>query len=66
MVASADSGEISIAEVFGTTSARNGATMRVGNKAHHEPWLTTDVHDVLVQIDATQPYTHGGECGAPT
>ncbi|MFE4197906.1 glycoside hydrolase family 16 protein [Paenarthrobacter sp. NPDC056912] len=55
----ADSGELCIAELFGDKIAPGSSTVRVGIKAHHDPRLTSDVRDIQLPIDATQPHTYG-------
>ncbi|MFJ5958743.1 glycoside hydrolase family 16 protein [Paenarthrobacter sp. NPDC092416] len=55
----ADSGELCIAELFGDKIGPESSTVRVGVKAHHDPRLTTDVRDIPLPIDATQPHTYG-------
>jgi len=57
----ADSGEICIAEVFGSTVSAASSTVRTGIKAHHDRRLETDVVDVALPMDATQPHTYGCE-----
>ncbi|WP_461175326.1 glycoside hydrolase family 16 protein (plasmid) [Arthrobacter sp. Z1-9] len=54
-----DSGELCIAELFGDKISLGGSTVRVGIKAHHDPRLTTDVRDIQLPIDATEPHTYG-------
>lgn len=58
-----DSGEICVAELFGD---RMGAAsvVRTGIKAHHDPRLVTDVSDVVVPIDATEPHTYAAQWDA--
>jgi hypothetical protein len=53
-----DSGEICIAEVFGSTVGPLVSTVRLGVKALNDPRLQTDVSDILLPIDATQPHTY--------
>jgi hypothetical protein len=56
-----DSGEVCIAELFGNQLTPERSQVRVGIKAHHDPRLRTDVTDVLLDIDATQPHTYAAE-----
>ncbi|WP_062288696.1 glycoside hydrolase family 16 protein [Demequina phytophila] len=54
-----DSGEICVAELFGDKVTVASSIVRTGIKAHHDPRLTTDVHDVALAIDATEPHAYG-------
>ena len=56
-----DSGEICLAEVFGDRIDQGRSTVRTGIKAHHDPRLTTDLSDVVLPIDATEPHTYTAE-----
>lgn len=51
-----DSGEICILEI--DADAIGPATrVRSGIKAHHDPRMTTDMAEVIVPVDASQPHT---------
>lgn len=54
-----DSGELCVAELFGDKIGPGGSTVRVGIKAHHDPRLTTDVRDIHLPMDATEPHSYG-------
>ncbi|MCS5733711.1 glycoside hydrolase family 16 protein [Herbiconiux daphne] len=54
-----DSGEICIAELFGSAIGRDRSTVRLGVKAHHDPRLRTEVTDLELPIDATGAHTYG-------
>jgi hypothetical protein len=56
-----DSGEICLAEVFGDRIDQGRSTVRTGIKAHHDPRLTTDLSDVVLPIDATEPHTYAAD-----
>lgn len=56
-----DSGEICVAEVFGDRIAPTRSTVRTGIKGHHDPRLSTDLSDVALPIDATEPHTYAAE-----
>lgn len=56
-----DSGEICLAEVFGDRTGLDRSTVRTGIKAHHDPRLTTDLQDVVLPIDATEPHVYAAE-----
>ena len=58
-----DSGEICVAEVFGARVSAASSVVRVGLKAHHDPRLDTDVHDIELPMDATLPHTYGATWG---
>ncbi len=59
-----DCGEICIAELFGNQLTPQQAQVRVGTKAHSDPRLLTDMTDVPLPIDATQPHTYAAEWDA--
>ena len=59
-----DSGEICIAELFGNLIATDASTVRLGVKAINDPRLTTDVVDVTLPFDATEPHAYGAEWSA--
>jgi hypothetical protein len=48
------SGEICLAELFGSTVGPDRPTVRLGVKAHHDPRLRDDVHDVELDLDTSQ------------
>ncbi|WP_062531251.1 glycoside hydrolase family 16 protein [Demequina rhizosphaerae] len=54
-----DSGEICVAEVFGDKVTAASSVIRAGIKAHHDPRLVTDLRDVALAMDATEPHTYG-------
>jgi hypothetical protein len=54
-----DSGEICIAELFGSAMTPHTTFVRLGVKAHNDPRLTTDMVDIALPIDATKPHTYG-------
>ena len=56
-----DSGEICIAELFGHAIGPEGSRVRLGVKAINDPRLRTDVEDVDLPIDASEPHTYGAE-----
>ncbi|WP_108250020.1 glycoside hydrolase family 16 protein [Planctomonas deserti] len=56
-----DSGEICVAELFGHAIGPGHSRVRLGVKAINDPRLRTDVEDVVLPIDATQPHTYGAE-----
>jgi hypothetical protein len=55
----ADSGELCVAELFGTAVGSTGSTVRMGVKAHHDPRLVDEVRDIPLAIDATEPHSYG-------
>lgn len=59
-----DSGEICLSEVFGDQVGPDRSTVRTGIKAHHDPRLITDLHDVVLPIDASEPHTYAAEWDA--
>ncbi|GAB3757702.1 hypothetical protein GCM10028864_42000 [Microlunatus parietis] len=56
-----DSGEILLAELYGSMIGPGRSTVRLGVKAHHDPRLTTDVTDHELPLDATTPHRYGTE-----
>jgi hypothetical protein len=54
-----DSGELCIAELFGTAVGPTSSTVRMGIKAHHDPRLVDEVRDIPLAIDATEPHSYG-------
>lgn len=59
-----DSGEICVAELFGSAVGASRSTVRTGIKAHHDPRLVSNIRDVELPIDATAPHTYGARWGA--
>jgi hypothetical protein len=53
-----NSGEICIAELSGNSISPEASTVRLGVKAINDPRLQTDVVDVVLPIDATQPHRY--------
>ena len=53
------SGEICIAELYGSACDGPDSSVRLGIKAHHDPHLVDDVTDVRPGIDTTQWHTYG-------
>ncbi len=51
-----ESGEICIFEIDAEAVGRS-TRARTGIKAHHDPRLTTDMTEVVVPVDASQPHT---------
>src|SRR3954451_18596456 len=56
-----DSGEIFIAELFGSRSGQNHSTVRLGIKAHHDPRLRTDMVDLVLDLDTTTEHVYAAE-----
>ncbi|MFD3448657.1 glycoside hydrolase family 16 protein [Microbacteriaceae bacterium 4G12] len=56
-----DSGEICVAELFGDAIGPRRSRVRLGVKAINDPRLRTDVEDVVLPIDATEPHSYGAE-----
>ncbi|QHC65136.1 family 16 glycosylhydrolase [Rathayibacter sp. VKM Ac-2759] len=56
-----DSGEITVAELFGSLRGERRSTVRTGVKAIDDPRLTTDVVDVDLPIDTAEPHTYAVE-----
>jgi hypothetical protein len=56
-----DSGEICIAELFGSKSGSNRSTVRLGVKAHHDPRLRTDMVDLVLELDTTTEHVYAAE-----
>jgi beta-glucanase (GH16 family) len=53
-----DSGEICIAELYGSAIGAQGSAVRSGIKAHNDPRLVDDMADVRLDIDATRWHTY--------
>jgi hypothetical protein len=56
-----DSGEICIAELFGSKSGKNSSTVRLGVKAHHDPRLRTDMVDLILDLDTSTEHVYAAE-----
>jgi hypothetical protein len=54
----ADSGEITVAELFGRNASPSGSQLTTGVKALNDPRLTTRTLDVTVPFDTTEPHTY--------
>lgn len=52
------SGEICIAELFGTAIGRESSQVRLGVKAHHDPHLRTQMIDLTLDLDATEQHSY--------
>ena len=53
-----DSGEICVAELFGSASGEDRSTVRLGVKAHHDPRLRTDMVDLVLDLDTTTEHVY--------
>jgi hypothetical protein len=56
-----DSGELCIAELFGSATGRRRSTVRMGVKAHHDPRLRTDMADVPLDLDTADWHSYAVE-----
>lgn len=56
-----ESGEICVAELFGSAVGRGHSQVRLGVKAHHDPRLRTEVVDLVLDLDATEDHTYATE-----
>jgi hypothetical protein len=56
-----DSGEICIAELFGSKSGTDRSTVRLGVKAHHDPRLRTEMVDLVLDLDTTSEHVYAAE-----
>lgn len=56
-----DSGEITVAELFGDAVRPGNSTVRLGVKAVNDPRLHTDVVDLHLPFDASETHTYGAE-----
>lgn len=54
-----DSGEICVAELFGSEISPERSRVRLGVKAINDPRLVTDVVDIDLPMDAAQRHTYG-------
>ena len=52
------SGEICVAELFGHAIGPERSHVRVGVKAHHDPRLSTDMDELVLDLDATEWHTY--------
>lgn len=53
-----ESGEVCVAELYGNAVGPERSQVRLGVKAHHDPGLHTDMHDLVLAMDATQDHTY--------
>lgn len=53
------SGEICVAELFGSAMGAHDSGVRIGVKAHHDPRLEDDMAEVRLAIDGTDWHTYG-------
>jgi len=58
------SGEICIAELFGSGITSHTSSVRLGVKAHTDPQLRTEVIDIDLPIDAADVHSYGADWGA--
>lgn len=58
------SGEICVAELFGSAIGKDRSQVRLGVKAHHDPRLRTDMVDLMLDLDATEQHTYAAEWDA--
>jgi len=56
-----EAGEICVAELFGDRIGPEGSVVRLGIKAHHDPRLRDEIHDLPLPIDATRPHSYAAE-----
>jgi hypothetical protein len=61
-----ESGEICIAELFGSSAGPTESMVRVGIKPHHDPRLREDVRDIPVAFDIARPHRYGAQWGEGT
>jgi hypothetical protein len=59
-----ESGEICIAELFGSAIGANRSQVRLGVKAHHDPRLRTEMIDLMLDLDATEEHAYAAEWDA--
>lgn len=55
------SGEICVAELFGSAIGPRGSGVRIGVKAHNDPRLHDDMKEVELDLDATAWHTYAAE-----
>jgi beta-glucanase (GH16 family) len=55
------SGEICVAELFGSGIGRRRSGVRIGLKAHNDPRLHDDMEEVALDLDATAWHTYTAE-----
>lgn len=58
------SGEVCVAERYGSAIGSEGSLVRSGIKAHHDPTLHDDVEDVPLDLDATEWHVYAAEWDA--
>jgi hypothetical protein len=58
------SGEICVAELFGSARRPHGSEVRLGIKAHHDPRLRTDVVDLTLDLDTSEEHTYAARWDA--
>lgn len=56
-----ESGEVCAVELYGDAIGPDRSRVRLGIKAHQDPRLREDVHDVWLDMDATQEHTYAAE-----
>ncbi|SMH49305.1 Glycosyl hydrolases family 16 [Rathayibacter oskolensis] len=56
-----DSGEITVAELFGSLRGERRSTVRLGVKAVNDPRLRTDIVDLDLPIDTAEPHRYAAE-----
>lgn len=56
-----DSGEITVAELFGSLRGERRSTVRTGVEAVNDPRLSSDVVDVELPIDTAEPHLYAAE-----
>ncbi|WP_432496742.1 glycoside hydrolase family 16 protein [Kineococcus gypseus] len=56
-----ESGELCVAELFGSAAGERASAVRSGVKAHHDPHLRDDVADVPVPFDTREPHAYAVE-----
>lgn len=59
-----ESGEICIAELFGTAIGQQHSQVRLGVKAHHDPRLHTAMIDLVLDLNAADEHTYAAEWDA--
>ena len=59
-----ESGEICIAELFGSAIGAKRSQVRLGVKAHHDPRLRTEMIDLVLDLDATEEHAYAAEWDA--
>jgi Glycosyl hydrolases family 16 len=59
-----ESGEICVAELFGSARRPHASEVRLGIKAHHDPRLHTDVVDLTLDLDTAEEHTYAARWDA--